>query len=401
MPLANTGNPSSDVEKARKNARTALASEIETTIQSDTSLRSRDNSKGDVQDSLTMLINEEVNLRLDGVELVDSYHTPKMGYWFYYRLPREALDPRPLIAQGVHELATQLHPPVKISFGSITYADTGLGSAFSLYLEDQILLALRSEKGITVAAQTPRVPIPGEGARKESGTPSTTSPANDAARDTVVLTANFFGESAGKIPVFLRLVDQSRSEIVASSSFALDRASLPSSLATLPSNYSSALATKNEIANLRASKESDSTSFQVRLWTERGQGSTYLDGEELVVNFSSTRDCYIKVYHVDVNGRVSLILPNRYSRDNFFKSGKVYQVPSPGAPYRFLLGKPYGVEFVKVVASTAPFDGIEESFSDLGQASRGLLGRGLSVAATGNAQSAEALVSYTILGRDE
>jgi hypothetical protein len=386
-----TGNSSSDIDKARKNARNALAAEIETTIHSDTNLESRDNSKGDAQDSLTMLINEKVNLRLNGVQLVDSYHSPKMGYWFYYRLPRQALDPRPTISQGVHELAGQLHSAVTLSFGSITYEDTGLSSAFSLYLEDQILLALRSERGITVTAKLFARVVKDKGAGKESA---------DSERDTraseVVLTGTFFRGSAGKVPVFLRLTDWSTDEIIASGSFVLDQSSLPASLWTLPENYSTAISTKEEIAALQPSPD---TTFRVRLWTDRGEGATFLDGEDLVVNFSATHDCYLKMYHVDVNGHVALVLPNQYWQNNFFRAGQVYQIPPRNAPYRFQLHTPFGVEFIKVIASTVQFDELEQSFTDLGPVTRGLLTRGLSVTASGPTEKAEALVSYTILER--
>jgi len=196
----------------------------------------------------------------------------------------------------------------------------------------------------------------------------------------------------------------------------LDASLLPPSLSVVPANYATAVAAKEALAPVG---QSDSSAFRVQLWTTRGAGATYLDGEDLVVDLTASRDCYIKIYHIDVNGRVSLILPNQYSRDNFIRGGQVYRIPPPGAPYRFLLGKPYGVEFIKVIASTRPFSDIEEPFTDLGPATRGVLERGLSVTSAsegtesgGGAETAapdalrptemaQAMVSYTILGRGE
>lgn len=61
----------------------------------------------------------------------------------------------------------------------------------------------------------------------------------------------------------------------------------------------------------------------------------------------------------------------------------------------------YGVEFIKVVASTRQFSDIEQAFTDLGQATRSLLTRGLEVTGTGPEERAQAMVSYTILAKGQ
>ena len=62
----------------------------------------------------------------------------------------------------------------------------------------------------------------------------------------------------------------------------------------------------------------------------------------------------------------------------------------------FVLGAPYGVEFVKVVAQTRQFDDIEQAFQEMGTASRELITRGLSVQVKPE-QMTEELISYTII----
>lgn len=404
---ADTGSPSSDMAAAEKNARNALASEIATTIKSETSLDTRANAKGDTKQSVTVLINEQVNLKLEGVQLVDSYHSKKMGYWFYYRLPRAALDPRPTIARGVRELFSAAQVPLTVSLGAITYSDTGLSSAFSMYLQDQILLALRGEKGVTISAK-----VPGSGGAAKVGKQSTgvnggTQPnsgsktyptARSSLPGGLVLTGTFFGGSGDKVSVFLRLTDPIQETVAATSSFTLGASMLPQSLTILPENFATAVAAKEAVAPVGAGK---ANGLQLQLWPTRGDGATYFDGEDLVLNLSSNRDCYIKMYHIDVNGRVSLILPNRFSQDNYLQVGKVYHIPPQGASYRFQLGKPYGVEFIKVIASTRQFSDIEQAFTDLGPATRSLLTRGLEVKGTGPEETAQAMVSYTILAKGQ
>ena len=390
-----SGNPSTDMPAAQKNARNALAAEIATTIQSDTRLEAHDNSAGDSNQSVTVLIDERVNLRLEGVQLVDSYHSKETGYWYYYRLPRSALDPRPAIEKAVDQLTRTISSPTGISFGSLTYAATGLTSGFSLYLQDQLLLAMRQNAYLNVSAKSLMSGVANPDSKSPTATHSSAVKPEAATTD-LLLDGTFFGTNTGKITVFLRLTNIATNVVVSESSFDLNSSVLPQSLSILPENYEKATATQQEIAAVTGSS---SPAFEVALATDRGKASTYLDGEKMTIYFSATADCYVRLYHINVRGDTSLIFPNRYSSGDHFKRGHVYQIPPKGAPYEFLLGKPYGVEFIKAIASIEPFANDEQAFVGLGPVSRGLLTRGLSVSNSSPGNTAEAMVTYTILGR--
>jgi hypothetical protein len=83
--------------------------------------------------------------------------------------------------------------------------------------------------------------------------------------------------------------------------------------------------------------------------------------------------------------------------DNRVEKNRFYLIPEKGADFGFLLGKPYGTEFIKVVAAGTQFRSIEEPFTPLGKISRGMLTRSLPSTAPGEAVK-EALLSYTIIG---
>lgn len=391
-----TGHPSADIAAAQKAARNALAQEISTKIHSDTTMNTSQNGKGPAEQSASVSINEQVNLTLDGVQLVASYHTKKLGYWYYYRLPRDALDPASAISVGVAGLTTAIKSPSTVSFGSLTYSDSGMSSAFSAYLHDQILTALEGDKDITISSQPVRAPVSAKTGTKK-GEAKRGPKVKASVVSGMVLSGTFFGGSKGKVSVFLRLTDPAKKEVVGASSFALDSSLLPSGIEVRPVNYATAVAAKDAVAPVG---KSGSSGLRIQLWTDRGQSPVYRDGQDLVLDFSTNRDCYIKMYHIDVYGKVSLILPNQYSQGNFFQAGRVYRIPPEGATYRFQLGAPYGVESIKVIASTRQFSTLEPAFTDLGQATRGLLTRGLEVTGTGPEETAQAMVSYTILARN-
>jgi hypothetical protein len=133
----------------------------------------------------------------------------------------------------------------------------------------------------------------------------------------------------------------------------------------------------------------------IQVSTDRGNGGVYRNGEKLTIHFFANRDAYVKIYHIDVKGIAQLIFPNTYWTANFVHGNVVVDIPDPKVyPFEFVMTPPYGTEHIKVVASTVQFSDIEDSFKDLGKATRGLVARGLQV--TG-AAVAETLLSYTIV----
>jgi hypothetical protein len=130
---------------------------------------------------------------------------------------------------------------------------------------------------------------------------------------------------------------------------------------------------------------------------------TYYDGEKLGVIVWADRDCFIKVYHIDVNNQMQLIFPNRLdspgvqpvNRDNFLPADTELTVPRGAVD--FVLHEPFGAETILVYASIAQFPDIEqEMFSPGTRAARETveaLTRGGSLAGNGPNISAAAIVS--------
>ena len=90
-----------------------------------------------------------------------------------------------------------------------------------------------------------------------------------------------------------------------------------------------------------------------------------------MIRFYANRDCFLKLYHIDVNKNMKLILPNRFYPDNRIRGRRLYRIPDSSHTFTFNLTAPYGTEFIKVIASTVQFEDIEESFRKIGSASAG------------------------------
>jgi hypothetical protein len=207
-----------------------------------------------------------------------------------------------------------------------------------------------------------------------------------------LLGGRYFDDGA-LVRVYLTLTDVQSGLVAANTQVVLPKVELPDSVSVLPENYNDALLVIEELSQVQASDPAD---FQVKLWTVRGDGATYRDGEQLVIHLFSNRDCYVKIYQIDVEKQMQLIFPNRFFPDNFIRKGRVYKIPDTRYPFRFVLGEPFGTEFVKLIASTLQFEDIEEDFQGLGSPSKDVITRGLSIQQR-EEQIVEAMISYTIV----
>lgn len=294
---------------------------------------------------------------------------------------------------AIESFAASAQGKLVVSTGNFTYADKRIGSAFSRYL---------AEKAGGVLAGSARFEYFNRDRLDEllqaaelsmsdlfdQGTAAAVSLKGIQA----VLSGTFF-DAGDSVKVFLELQDVGSGTSRGRAEVALSKADIPPSIPVLPDNYADALSVLDELGSIQ---NADGGDLKVKVWTDRGDGGTYRDGERLVIHFYASRDCYIRVFHIDVNRAMKLIFPNQYFADNSIKAKRIYRIPDSSYPFTFDLGQPYGTEFVKVLVSTVPFTDRVEAFEDLGTASNKTATRGLNVTAR-TRQVTEALLSYTIL----
>lgn len=93
----------------------------------------------------------------------------------------------------------------------------------------------------------------------------------------------------------------------------------------------------------------------VNLWFDKQCGSTYRQGEKIMINFRTNVDAYLTLYDIDTRGEVSVLFPNRHHPDNFVRGGSTYSIPTPSYSYDLIIEGPEGIEYVDAVASTDPY----------------------------------------------
>ena len=275
-------------------------------------------------------------------------------------------------------------PSILVAFGTFTFAETDIASPFSRWLEGDLAAAVAKSSRVQLfnkaaaAAMDPAF-------RKIYGDFFATNSVD------ALLSGRYYDEGKA-VRVHTELTGLSDGVLIGTEDFIIPVSSIPRDISIGPTKE--ALSAANNLGGIVSAREA--ADFKVSVSTERGASAVYREGEDMVVLVTASKDAWIKVYHIDVDGKVQLIYPNRFGGEGRIRAGQAVKIPEGGDPFKFKMTPPYGTEFIKVVASTGAFAKNEEDFTELGADARGVISRGLAVLGAGTAEKAESLASYVI-----
>jgi hypothetical protein len=299
------------------------------------------------------------------------------------------------IKNAVDGLASRLNTVLEMSIGDITLAGTDTVSALSRNLQGRIEHH---------ASNNPRMKV----VARSRGLNRASDRQKGIIRGTFVLEGDM-------VRVTIKLVSDPDGVSLGSREFTIPVAELDRlGIAILPDNIKDQndAEDKEKIISVAvpdpAPVPSPSTpvpavqSFRLEAWPN-SESRTYFDGEELKISLWADRDCYVKVYHIDVNGAMQLLYPNSINRNNFLPANAEKIIPEPGTT-RINIEAPYGQETILVFASTRQFPGVEAEFQQVRQAGRETLrvvSRGARLQdVSGTLLNAETRFNITILPPD-
>ncbi len=104
------------------------------------------------------------------------------------------------------------------------------------------------------------------------------------------------------------------------------------------------------VPNPLATLAAPSDGLKVTAWTNR-PNNTYTFGEQVVLNVKTEQDAYLTVLDVGTSGKVHVIFPNQFQKDNRVAAGQVIKIPDPKANFTFQAEGPAGYELIKVIAT--------------------------------------------------
>jgi hypothetical protein len=100
--------------------------------------------------------------------------------------------------------------------------------------------------------------------------------------------------------------------------------------------------------------------FKVDLSVDR-KDATYKVGDPITFSFKTNKDCRLSLFNVGTSGKVTIIFPNEYQKDNLVKAGTEYRIPSKDAKYLFKANGPAGEDIVKAIATLEKVDLVSAS----------------------------------------
>ena len=93
----------------------------------------------------------------------------------------------------------------------------------------------------------------------------------------------------------------------------------------------------------------------IHIWTDRGDGGLYVEGDRLAVFVQTESDGYLRLIYRQVDGTIIQIFPNRMSGDERVIADQVVAIPDVEAAYDFVVQPPFGVEYLVAIAGSTPF----------------------------------------------
>ena len=278
-------------------------------------------------------------------------------------------------------------PMITVGMGSFTYAESQLPTPFARWFEDELRQSLTRTTNLKFFDKQVAAAMD----------PSIREKYKDFFGAEVVdsLLYGKYSADGRSVQVTISLTDLSTGQLISEKKLVMTVAQLPPGLRVEPMVQT--LQTASSLKYLAAGASAVDPGFKLSMSTDRGAGATYRDGENLVLLVTCSREAYLKIYHVDVNGVAQLIWPNRFGGSGKISKGEAMRFPAAGDRFQFKLQAPYGTEYIKAIASAVPFATMEPDFSDLAGSAAAAITRGLSVTSTNASNRAEALAVYEIL----
>lgn len=284
--------------------------------------------------------------------------------------------------------------PIRAVLGEISYRNTDYGSPLSLFLKERLREQL-TRSGDFVLVETPR--LRGIGGISK---PKTVTALAETSGADVVITGNYWDNPEG-IDLFVSMRQRSEDTLLGVSRCLLPSSVLPKQ-PSAPANLEAARL--NELLEDRIAPPlavDPAKPLNVEVWTDRGKGAIYTEGEELYIMVRVSQDAYLRLYYTDANNQTYQIFPNSYRPEGGVRAGSVLTIPGSEDRFAFRVKPPFGVESLTALASRKSFKDPEGAIIPAGPFQRVPQGvRGIAVvsSSTGEGETVRDTTAITTVG---
>lgn len=103
-------------------------------------------------------------------------------------------------------------------------------------------------------------------------------------------------------------------------------------------------------------QKEEKPAFNLKIWTDKKE---YIIGNAMTIYVKSDKDCYLYLFYIGTDGKISLLFPNFIQKSNFINGAGVISIPHDYKGPEMNLTGPPGIGRVKAIAfprPSVPFD---------------------------------------------
>jgi hypothetical protein len=254
------------------------------------------------------------------------------------------------VKKAVDDMVARLVTPIEVRIAPVTIEGSDTPTEFSRYITRKTEAFAAGHSLYRLVEAVPQA----RGAARGVG----------QGRGGVATSADLIGtySKVGRnVEVTMKLVSTDNNRVLGLATFIVAQADLDTlGLDILPPNAASEAEvrerekvfaplapTPSEAANAAAPE----AALNIAAWPN-SETRTYYDGEFMTITLWADRDCYVRVAHIDSEGKTQPIYPNDYDRDNRLSANTELVIPKSSG---FHMQPPYGRETILVEASLSQF----------------------------------------------
>ncbi|OHD39799.1 MAG: hypothetical protein A2086_03150 [Spirochaetes bacterium GWD1_27_9] len=345
---------------ALKNISTFIISEIKSTMEQRL-ISVEKNNKSQTEEYIKSELQVQSQTEIEGVVFEEQYQDKKKRVW-YILASIDKEKARDLIEKNIDPIGFELKkifteinnkfPKIKsLTISNFNFKSKKYSGEISGYLRSKISSCF-TNLGFISEYQNPEFNqyLDQSGLENRGVTIEKSDALDNLYKDVQGFISGNYWDTNDKIEFELKLYDLKEKKYIVSSMFSVKK-SIFKNIKLIPDNVDDFTKKYAQLSNIF-----ENQSFNIKIWANKGDYSTYKDGEYLIPHFLSNKDCFLRIYLVSADGNAILLFPNYYDKNNFIKKNQVYKIGDPNySSFKLKLSAPYGSEMLVAIASTKDF----------------------------------------------
>ncbi|MGL1892646.1 MAG: DUF4384 domain-containing protein [Spirochaetaceae bacterium] len=259
------------------------------------------------------------------------------------------------LASFASNLSSKTKSDLELTIGEFTIEDTSISSEFSNYVKGKLFTSIANKGSFHIVDYKSVTDF----LTSKNINPKTIY--EGTSTDNLLVENIAYGNywvHGNEIELNISVKNIKNSRVLYSEVLKFPKNSIPVGIGTIPPNFNNIVSLDKKLQGVKNQKGFD-------VWPDKGNGSIYTNGEDMIINIFTPVSGYVKIYHISADNQLTLVFPNKFDKNNKLQAGTHYTIGDGSYPFKFSLGKPFGTESLKAVFSAKQFsDLVSDNYKD-------------------------------------